>query len=167
MGESTPGAKRCGRCGETKPLDDFGLNRTTKSGRQSWCKPCKRAISLALYHENGDRHRAMSRVSYKRNRDRLAARNRNRSYGLAPGTIERMLEEQDGKCACCGTDISFDDSHVDHDTSCCSYTRGHISRHQVCGKCVRGVLCRRCNIGLGYYEERAELFAAYLNRWRA
>lgn len=35
---------------------------------------------------------------------------------------------------------------VDHDHSCCI---GNYS----CGKCVRGVLCRGCNISLGYMKE--------------
>lgn len=32
--------KRCSKCGETKPLDDFGINRTSKDGKQRWCKAC-------------------------------------------------------------------------------------------------------------------------------
>ena len=32
--------KRCTRCGKRKPLTKFCLNRSKKSGRQSWCTSC-------------------------------------------------------------------------------------------------------------------------------
>lgn len=37
--ETTP-TKRCSKCGEEKPLNDFGANRTNKDGKQRWCKTC-------------------------------------------------------------------------------------------------------------------------------
>ena len=37
--ETTP-TKRCSKCGEEKPLTDFGANRTAKDGKQRWCKAC-------------------------------------------------------------------------------------------------------------------------------
>lgn len=36
------GHKRCSRCGEVKPLDNFGTNRINKDGKQAWCKECTR-----------------------------------------------------------------------------------------------------------------------------
>ena len=32
--------KRCGRCGETKPLSEFHRHRATPDGVQNYCKPC-------------------------------------------------------------------------------------------------------------------------------
>jgi hypothetical protein len=40
--------KRCGRCGEEKPLDAF---HRRGSGYQTWCKQCRRAYDAA-YHQN-------------------------------------------------------------------------------------------------------------------
>src|SRR3954469_970420 len=40
--------KRCGRCGLEKPLDDF---HRRQSGRQTWCKPCRRSYD-AEYHQS-------------------------------------------------------------------------------------------------------------------
>ncbi len=35
--------KRCSRCGETKPLNDFHRNRARPDGFQSQCAECRRA----------------------------------------------------------------------------------------------------------------------------
>lgn len=77
-------------------------------------------------------------------------------YGLTLGDYERMLFEQDERCAICESP-ECDSTHslaVDHD-------------HQT-GK-VRGLLCRRCNQVLGKMEDDPALLeaaAAYLKRSR-
>jgi len=35
--------QRCKECGKTKPLEDFGLDKTTTSGRKGKCRVCQRA----------------------------------------------------------------------------------------------------------------------------
>ena len=37
--------RRCTKCRETKPLEDFHRDATDKKGRRSYCKPC--AIQVA------------------------------------------------------------------------------------------------------------------------
>lgn len=39
--------KKCSRCGRELPLEAFHANRTSKDGRQSYCKECVRAASKA------------------------------------------------------------------------------------------------------------------------
>ena len=41
--------KRCARCGETKPLVEFHINRTRRDGLQTYCKPCRAVIDHASY----------------------------------------------------------------------------------------------------------------------
>ena len=34
------GMKHCGKCGQTKPFKEFGVNRARPDGRQAYCRPC-------------------------------------------------------------------------------------------------------------------------------
>lgn len=34
--------RRCPRCKETKPLDDFSFDKAVFGGRSTYCKPCKK-----------------------------------------------------------------------------------------------------------------------------
>jgi DNA-directed RNA polymerase subunit RPC12/RpoP len=65
-----------------------------------------------------------------------------KKYGLAPDEFQELLESQDYKCAICGTDEPGKTSwNVDHD---------HKTNK------VRGILCHRCNVGLGHFYDSVE-----------
>jgi hypothetical protein len=79
-----------------------------------------------------------------------------------------LLLKQDNKCSICLCDISgvrmangrrF--SSIDHNHSCCP-------SHKSCGKCVRGILCYRCNAMLSALEDKAFYTNAlkYLDDWK-
>jgi hypothetical protein len=57
----------------------------------------------------------------------------------------KELEKQDGKCKICNK--IMDKVYVDHD---------HITGN------YRGLLCRKCNCGLGYYEKYKDEYVTYL-----
>jgi hypothetical protein len=52
--------KRCPRCGESKPLDGFYIDRSKASGRRSICKSCDLGRSRTYYRAN--RERVIARV---------------------------------------------------------------------------------------------------------
>ncbi len=75
------------------------------------------------------------------------------TYGISREIFDRMLAEQGGGCAVCGgLNMSGRELHVDHDHSCCKGGRS-------CGKCVRGLLCSRCNTGIGQFRDSGALLA--------
>lgn len=59
-------------------------------------------------------------------------------YGLTADAFDAMLAAQGGLCAICGDRMAGKFLHVDH---CHSSGR------------VRGLLCTRCNPGIGYFRE--------------
>lgn len=103
-----------------------------------------------------------SKIAAQRAADVASGRNRERKYGLAPGQYTAMLAEQDNRCASCGSEFGGEIPHIDHDHACCP---GQGS----CGKCVRGLLCHRCNNGLGCFSDdpdRLRQAITYLERSR-
>jgi len=74
--------KHCSRCGETKPLEDFSKDRTTKDGLSARCRTCRKAYLKDWYYSLGKEARQKSGYSrqphkvawraayYQRNKDR-------------------------------------------------------------------------------------------------
>ena len=136
-----PTHKLCPKCKETKPLAGFYRNRGQKHGVTSYCKPCHNA-------SKNDPH--VQRRWYLKT-----------AYGLTLADYDDMLAAQGGGCAICfGKPDAGKSLAVDHDHNCCATTK-------TCGKCIRGLLCGRCNRALGNFDRRANLFdraAQYLDR---
>lgn len=66
-------------------------------------------------------------------------------YGISEEKYTSMLLDQLGACSICKEDFGTTTPRIDHDHSCCSEGKG-------CGNCVRGLLCNRCNLFLGFFE---------------
>lgn len=63
-----PGTKTCVDCGETKPLDEYGKNKSTRDGHARYCKPCKSARNKA--------YNATRRKKTKKKEDSASVTNR-------------------------------------------------------------------------------------------
>jgi predicted nucleic acid-binding Zn ribbon protein len=90
----------------------------------------------------------------QRDADRLrkSAGNLLRKYGVTSEDYVKMFEAQGGRCAVCGRHQAEFELRlcVDHD---------HVDG------VVRGLLCKWCNFGLGYFRDRPDVLrkaAAYL-----
>ena len=169
--------KRCPRCDTARPVEDFGVNRSHRTGRQTYCKQCTQGYRRERYvadpevqrersrlwrAENPEKYREAKRASYVKQ----PAYYLGKWFNLTLDDYERMLAEQGGKCAnraCDRASSAGHRFHVDHDHACCP---GRAS----CGKCVRGLLCSSCNQALGNVrDDLAKLHGLvdYLERGRA
>jgi len=146
------GVRKCFRCGESKALDEFTLNKTCTSGRTSICKSC----TNTYHREWADNPERKIEASYRNRKTHLL-----RWFHLTEEQFDALLAAQDGVCACCGTDQWGSPSGVpavDHDHSCCPGKRS-------CGKCVRGLLCMSCNTLAGAFEHpKKDMILDYLER---
>lgn len=148
--------KTCKGCGEAKPADGFYKSPRTKDGLRGKCRSCTIADSKA-YHslpENAARRRELERL---RGRDPETVK-RHRLwtwFRITWEQYEEMLERQGGVCAICKSDEPGGRGrfHVDHDHSCCAGPKS-------CGKCVRGLLCSRCNPMVGMAQDNVDILRA-------
>jgi hypothetical protein len=132
--------------------------RATKRAweKKAYADPVYREKKLAAgrryYANNREEILARQRCRYAENPEPRAKR-RARVYGLSDDAYNALLARQNGACAFCKrSDVVL---CVDHD---------HETNE------VRGLLCQKCNKGLGLFEDNAdalEAAAAYLRRSRS
>lgn len=116
-------------------------------------KEVRHRYNLALQRERNE----AERLRRKNNPQRFSHYERLRHYGLTPAQFQSMREAQHGRCAICGIRESKAVKGrlcVDHD---------HASNE------VRQLLCGKCNLLLGYCDEKIPVLLAaaeYLHQWK-
>ena len=70
---------------------------------------------------------------------------------MLPDQFDDLLVEQGGGCYVCGCDLNTRNFCVDHDHRCCP------NRSKSCGRCVLGLLCKKCNTGFGMFNDDSAL----------
>jgi len=147
--------KRCPRCNKRLALSEF---RTRNGKPFPWCRPCDRQYNRDLRAENVERYRGYDSNRRASNPLRHRPGVLKRAYGITVTDYERILREQNGRCAICRTDAPMGPGKilaVDHD-----HANGR----------VRGLLCGKCNMAIGLFGEsttRLRQAIAYLGRWKS
>jgi hypothetical protein len=177
-------AKTCKRCGSLEPLSNFHKCAERKDGLHPWCKPCARAYTNSKYPQNKGRWqktpeqsrrdakryyernpekcRARSLAFAKAHPEKVAARKKlyratnrtfvtvssartlmKRRYKISRDGVLALASAQAGYCAICESELGPSrKTHIDHD---------HVTG------AVRGLLCHRCNTGLGMFRDDADV----------
>lgn len=135
--------KQCSQCHETKPYSEFKKGKGYKDGYRAACRKClnlaarrwharKQAEAKSGYAKKGysPQEAHLQWVKYR--------------FGLSADDYAALARAQDDKCAICGAECSQDGRRlaVDHD-------------HET--GAVRGLLCRSCNFGLGWFKDNPRL----------
>lgn len=99
-------------------------------------------------------------TTYEEHKERKKQNTESRKYRRRGMTKEWFDTEVAKGCAICKTfDWGTQGPCVDHDHLCCEYG---------CAKCIRGVLCRKCNTMIGCAKDIPETLcngAKYLELW--
>lgn len=108
----------------------------------------RKAYGAEYRAANVEREKARHKAEYAANPGAVRMRFLKRNYGLTQDDYHQIIDDQLGLCANSGCFNSAADAtlHVDHDHACCP---GGTS----CGKCLRGLLCRECNLALGLIND--------------
>lgn len=129
--------KRCGGCKIRKDYSEFYNTGSSPDG-YSWS--CKRCHSL---------YAKTARIG---------------NYGITKEQFENLLTKQDNRCAICQRFFDSDNLPViDHDHACCPTKVNSDRLISRCGNCVRGLLCRSCNVGLGMFSDNTDRLTSAIN----
>lgn len=122
--------KRCSRCGLVKPLDEFYPSPQGKQGRKSICKVCTETQRRQYRRDHPESYRG----AYSRTGRKAALK---AHFGMTLEDYEAKLAGQNGVCAVCHK-TTAKRLAVDHD---------HATQQ------IRGLLCHRCNLALGLFDD--------------
>lgn len=132
-----PPTRRCKRCREVLPLSHFNSDSSRPDGTHPYCRACLTAYQREYRNRNHDRLAPLRRRS-----------NMRRKYGIAPDVFDALLMKQGSRCAICRCELDMGNhTCVDH---CHSTGR------------IRGILCRKCNTGIGQFSDDPILLATAL-----
>ena len=129
--------KECNICKVVKPLDDFVKRSNRTSGRQPYCKEC---------------HNKKTRDKYCSNK--MKDYDLKKQYGITLEDYEELFKQQKGCCKICDRHIS--ELNQKHKKNLC------VDHCHKTGK-IRGLLCDKCNRGLGLFCDDKSLLLKAIN----
>lgn len=169
------------RCNVIKPLNEYNKSKSGYyDGFDYYCKYCRSGANIAsqlnktrkcslencnrphyaktwcrMHYSRWIRHGSTeSKHKELRGQERVYIYNGKKYYykknytieSIYKISIEEYFKRSANGCELCGKAKDHRNFHVDHDHSCCN-TR------ITCGKCVRGIVCARCNHIIDNYEK--------------
>ena len=126
--------RKCRSCGlealSHEDLNLFQMGRDSHYGRQNLCKKCDNARAQAEKAKDPEKW-----LKKKRNHAMI------QKYGITSEKRANYVISV-GKCEICSNGVTPETAHIDH-----SHGKSHI----------RGVLCNKCNTGLGKFGDNVDL----------
>lgn len=138
----------CNKCHLDKDLTHFYPRSSSRKGYRGDCKECHTLLSQVYYKE----HKEVHDLAAKKYSLRI-------NYKLSLEAYNQLGESQNWLCPIC---LLRKAEAVDHDHNCCNSKRS-------CGKCVRALLCKQCNVGMGLLKDAPEVLrraACYVEEFR-
>lgn len=160
-----PQMKLCPRCKNVLSKRQFFSENTSKDGVSFACRRCesKRKKEARLNNpELVEKHRANGRRWYKNNKEHKNAQNKawkennpnkfregnlKSRFGITIQDFNNQLVVQKNRCAVCGI-------HADELTYYLSVDHCHKTG------ALRGLLCKKCNLGLGHFNDDIKILKA-------
>jgi Recombination endonuclease VII len=146
-------SKVCTICKKRLPLKAFHKNRLKSDGLQTRCRNCYRDWYNQRYEESSEfrdkrknHFREFYQEKYPERRQRQNDDKMFRKYGMTRKEFDAMSKAQDDLCAICKR---FPEGKTRLSVDHCHKTLK-----------VRGLLCDKCNIGIGMFQDDPQLLAA-------
>ncbi len=172
--------KTCTKCQTLKNFSEFHKYYKSPDGYKPHCKSCVREYDLLEHDAKRVFDRKMQGTkmqcrwckqyletnSFGKNKTyckdcsgKIGHTNNIKRFNLTPEQYIDLANAQNNVCKICGGSDNKRLS-IDHDHSCCN---GQFS----CGKCIRGLICSRCNRTLGLIKDNVNILnqmIQYLSR---
>ena len=135
--------KICPMCKISKNLSEYTKDKNGRKDRTTYCKKCCKI----RWNKNKERNTATHKTYILNNPEKIKDTYLKHTYGITLEEYNKFLEQQKGLCAICNRPETRKRKNkqpvlsVDHD---------HKTKE------VRGLLCNKCNIGLGGFEDNKE-----------
>jgi len=123
--------KQCARCKEIKNISEYHKSSRNVDGLKCYCKKCRKELSVekGWTRKSNNKRTPMDNFVFKLKN----------LYGVTYEDFLKLLDEQNNKCLICNKHIERGRGlHIDH-----NHETGEI----------RGLLCDKCNVGLGSFKD--------------
>jgi hypothetical protein len=141
--------KGCARCG-------ILLTDSNRDYRNVYCKTCLKIQKAEHYQRHKEKIKQRVKKYNKENPDIGRNRELKKNFDTTLQEYNIMLKKQNGVCAICGSKLPLG-----------KYNTNFLVDHDHLTKKVRGLLCGRCNFGLGQFQDNSTLLrkaAEYLDQ---
>src|SRR5271165_5798167 len=112
------------------------------------CPECRKLPEKKWRENNTEYLKQSKRRRYFDNKEKYTAVQIKTKYNITFKQKQKMYADQGNNClffSHCNNRTTITGIHIDHNHKCCAGKRS-------CGKCIRGLLCSRCNVLLGFVE---------------
>jgi hypothetical protein len=123
---------------------------------------CRTAEALRDSRQAKTKRQRMGRTEYLEARRRWNTTSRFNRLGITEEEFNALLEKQEYACAICHQPFEGRRICADHDHNCCEQQDNRTAK--TCGKCIRGLLCVKCNTWLGWMEKHEAMARKYLGQ---
>ena len=130
--------KRCCKCNETKPLDQYSNNKRNADGKYRYCKTCQKETNARYFQENKEKFYTLNKAKRIQN-------------------SQRLIEYKSSlSCSVCGESrhwcLDFHHINDDKDKAVSDMVGTHSWESIVneINKCI--VVCRNCHADIHYHE---------------
>ena len=175
--------KKCRVCGIEKKYSDFHKRSDNKDGYRNDCKQCvsnrqfffynKKRVNKPYLRTTTEKQcriclkvMPLSKFYYRKNEGYESScrgckqyreyRSQLKVYGISIDKYFEIRNKNNGRCYTCNKEETTKRHSIDHDHNCCPGKKS-------CGKCIRGLLCHRCNTSLGLIEDNIDTLKSMIS----